>query len=127
MTVARVPHGALLIAGDDLALIAYAVRRAVRGRASDRLSPIPRLDALAEALAASAALTSPVAATGHADTAAHPTGDDGRMTTTDVARMLGCSERTARRLAPGLGGRRIGGRWHLDAAAVAEHIAGQAS
>jgi hypothetical protein len=42
----------------------------------------------------------------------------------DAARDLGLSVRQTRRLAPKLGGRIVGGRWLLDAQAVAEHVNG---
>lgn len=43
----------------------------------------------------------------------------------EAARRLGLSKRQTQRLAPKLGGRIIGGRWLLDAEAVAEHSKGQ--
>lgn len=42
----------------------------------------------------------------------------------EAAKMLGTSERHARRLAPRLGGKRIGGRWLLDRDAIIEHTKG---
>lgn len=43
-----------------------------------------------------------------------------------TAALLGCSTRTATRLAPKLGGRLVGGRWLLDRQAVTEHTEGAA-
>lgn len=119
--IAHLPAGALLLTAEDLGVVAYAVAAAQRSRRRNGLGPLRRLDALAAALDAAR-----VAATGHADSEPDHTGDAETMTTTEAAQLLGVSDRTARRLAPGLGGRRIGGRWHLDAAAVAEHVAGGA-
>ncbi len=46
-----------------------------------------------------------------ADTAAAADRHTEPMTTTEVAAQLGCSTRTARRLAPRLGGHRVGTVW----------------
>ena len=46
------------------------------------------------------------------------------MTTHEAAALLGVSDRTARRLAPELGARRVGRAWLLDRAAVLEHAEG---
>jgi hypothetical protein len=48
------------------------------------------------------------------------------LSTEEAATMLNCTPRQARRLAPKLGGRKIGGRWLLDRHAIAEHLAGAA-
>jgi len=47
------------------------------------------------------------------------------MSVEEAAGALGISRRQARRLAPKLGGRRIGGRWMLGPQAVREHMEGQ--
>lgn len=114
MTVYRMPAGALLIAGDDLVVIGYAIGRAQAHRRRNGLPPSRDLDRLGAALAASGQTDSEPDAPGQAET----------VTTRDAAALLGCSDRTARRLAPLLGGRRIGGVWQLDRAAVTEHRAG---
>ena len=119
--IARVPAGALVVAGEDLDLLRYAVERAQWARARNGLSPSQRLDSLA-------ALIETVAANGHTDIATEPADEAGTsawlMDMPEVARLLGCSIRHARRLAPKLGGRKIAGRWLADRLAVAEHIGG---
>ncbi len=42
-----------------------------------------------------------------------------------AARELNCSRRQARRLAPALGGKLVGGRWLIDKRALDEHIEGR--
>jgi excisionase family DNA binding protein len=49
------------------------------------------------------------------------------MTTRQAAEVLEVSERTVRRLAPGLGGHKVAGRLVLDAAAVHQHREGMDS
>ena len=43
---------------------------------------------------------------------------------TEAAERLGLSQRQCRRLAPRLGGKRVGGRWFLDDEALREHEGG---
>lgn len=105
---------AVLLSGDDRRLVGYAVAAARKLRARNGLPPLADLDQLALTLAA----------WGQPDTADDPASDDELMTTQAAAELLGCSERTARRLAPRLGGRLIGGHWLLDAQAVHQHKAG---
>ncbi|MCQ4120441.1 helix-turn-helix domain-containing protein [Rhodococcus tibetensis] len=47
------------------------------------------------------------------------------ITTEEAAKMLGCSNRQARRKAPALGGQLHAGRWMLDHQAVTEHLEGR--
>jgi excisionase family DNA binding protein len=49
------------------------------------------------------------------------------MTTRQAAQVLKVSERTVRRLAPGMGGHMVAGRLVLDAAAVHQHREGMQS
>ena len=114
MTLYRLPPGAILIADEDAAACLYAIETTQRTRRRNGLPPLASLARL------HAALTAP----GHADTPDEPPGEADTVTTRDAAALLRCSERTARRLAPKLGGRNIGGRWLLDRHAVAEHLQG---
>lgn len=117
MTAYRLPAGALLLAGDDLDAIRDAVALAQWARRRDGLAPSARL----------AALAALVTDSGHADSPDDPAADDGPMSylsSDEAAAALGVSPRTARRLAPELGGRKVGGTWLLDAAAVDEHHRG---
>jgi hypothetical protein len=43
----------------------------------------------------------------------------------EAATRLGLSHRQTRRLAPRLGGRKIGGRWFFDEQAITEHMEGK--
>lgn len=118
MTAVRV-RDALLLAGDDLDALAAAVALAQRARHAQGLAPSPRWVRLAAVLADR----------GHADNPTDDTEDAGpmqdhRLTVDAAAVALGVSARTARRLAPELGGHKIGGTWLLDAEAVAEHREG---
>jgi len=58
-------------------------------------------------------------------TAEHNSGGKGWLSCGEAAALLGCSDRTARRLAPGLGGEKIAGCWMIDREALEEHIAGR--
>ena len=118
MTITEIPEGAVLIAGDDRRLLAVCVARAQHHRSYAGKPPSARLDTILSALAGS----------GHADSSHDDVAETG--TTTEfldvaaAARLLNCSTRTARRLAPKLGGRQVGGRWLIDRLAVEEHLAG---
>lgn len=114
MTAVRVPAGAVLLAGRDLDVLAYAVRLAQDARRRNGLPPSKALADLARA----------VAAPGHPDTPDEPPGQADLVNIEDAAAALGCSTRTARRLAPGLGGRKTGGVWLLDRQAILEHTEG---
>ena len=118
MTAYRLPAGAVLIDGRHLDALRYAVDVAQRARRRNGLPPAAALEALA-------ALVAPVAATGQSDSPDGAVGEADDMTTHEAAALLGCSTRTATRLAPKLGGRRIGGRWLVDRLAVAEHMEGR--
>ena len=116
-----IPANGVLVAGRTLDLVAQAVRDAQRWRARNGLPP---LDAYAKLLAAVTPDAAPVAADGHADSPADPVVEAEAMTTDEAAALLGVSDRTARRLAPQLGARRVGRAWLLDRAAVLEHAEG---
>ncbi len=113
--VQRLAPGVVLLTGDAVDALAYAVAVTQRARQRNGLPPSRALTALA------------MAATGHADNNIQPQEHDephDLMTTEEAAHMLGCSNRQARRLAPQLGGRLTGGRWLLDRQAVTEHQEG---
>lgn len=114
MSVYRLPPGAVLLTGPALDACRYAVGVAQRARARNGLPPSTQLAQLADALTAA----------GQPDSAEDAAGQPDAMTTHEAAAQLGCSERTARRLAPALGGQRVGGRWLLDRVAVTEHLEG---
>lgn len=113
--IARIEHGVLLT-GREIEAVGYAIKLAQRVRARNGLPVSRDLAALAAALAA----------TGQSDSPGQPEDDTDFIAVSAAADLLGASERTARRLAPRLGGRKIGGRWLVDRQAVVEHAAGQA-
>lgn len=112
--VQRLAPDVLLLTGDAIGALAYAVAVAQRARARNGLPPSRALSALASAA-------------GQQDTEPTPEldTDEELITTQEAAQMLGCSNRQARRRAPQLGGRLTGGRWLLDRRAVLEHLEGQ--
>lgn len=114
MAAVNLPAGSLLLTGEDLALVGYAVTVAQRWRQRNGQPPVAGLARLADTLAAP----------GQSDTPEEHPREPEFMNTTATAAALGISERTARRLAPRLGGRLEGGRWLFDRLAVAEHAAG---
>ncbi|MFD6676062.1 hypothetical protein ACFWDA_17045 [Rhodococcus zopfii] len=118
MTTQRI-DGALLLTGDSITAVRYAVRVALAARHRNGLPAHPLLVELAAA----------VADPGTTDTEPEPAQQDHTelIDTREAARMLGCSNRQARRLAPLLGGRIHAGRWLLDRDAVTEHIEGTAA
>lgn len=120
MSLHRLPVGALVVTADDLGVLRYAVTVCQRARRRNTLPPLAALERLAAAC-------NVVTARGQSDAEPEPVGDDELMTTETAARVLGCSPRQARRLAPLLGGRRVGGRWFLDAHAVTEHREGRSA
>lgn len=114
MTVYRLPPGAVLFTGADLDAVCYCIDVTQRARRRNGLPP-------SVALARLAALLSPA---GQADMPDETPGEADYMSTDEAAAALGCSPRQARRLAPLLGGRLVGGRWLVDRLAIAEHIEG---
>lgn len=120
-----IPANGVLVAGRSLDLVAQAVREAQCWRARNGLPPLAAYGKLLGALAApDAAALPPVAPVGHTDVrtpaALHAEG----MTTEQAADMLGKSTRQVRRLAPQLGGRKVGRAYLLDRAAVLEFAEG---
>ena len=111
----------VLLTGSAIDAVRYAVDVAQRARGRNGLPPSVMLAALREALAAP----------GQTDTAGGPAGHpegvglEETVSTQEAGNLLGCSPRTARRLAPQLGGRCVGGVWLLDRLAVAEHVEGR--
>lgn len=113
----RIPEGAVLLAGADLAVARQAVKDAQRYRYLSGRPPSLAYDKFADALGMSA--------TGQTDTPESAVEDSGYMSTEAAAEVLNCSTRQVRRLAPKLGGQRIGGRWLLDNSSVQEHREGR--
>ncbi len=118
----HVAGGVVVLSGAAARAAADALLIAVRSRRVNGLPRSAHYDAIAAAL---------VSVAGHRDVpkpaAAQPIGMDTNpptMPVPDAARHLGLSTRQTRRLAPKLGGRIVGGRWLLDAQAVAEHVRG---
>ena len=112
-----VEHGVLL-SGSAIDAVLYAVDVAQRARSRNGLPPSTMLAALREAL-------SP---TGQADILPEPAEECGsrdRVPSAEAAQLLRCSPRQARRLAPTLGGERVGGRWVIDRQAITEHMEGR--
>lgn len=115
MTAARVPEGAVLLAGRQLAIVAWAIRQAQDDYRR-------RNGANSSELAALLAVVSPP---GHGDTPAGAEPHPETMTTTEAAHLLGMSPRTVRRKADALGGRLVGGVLVFNRQAVLEHRDGQ--
>lgn len=117
MTTQRLADDVLLLTGDHIAAVRYAVRVAIAARHRNGLRVPASLAELA------AAVTEP----GRTDTEPEPAQQDHTemIDTREAAHMLGCSNRQARRLAPLLGGRIIAGRWLLDRDAILEHLNGR--
>lgn len=116
-SVQRLAPGVVLLTGDAITALRYAIRVAIASRRRNGL-PVPA------SLAELAAATSEP---GQSDSEPAPTQHDSSdlIDIMEAATMLGCSNRQARRLAPQLGGRIVAGRWLLDRAAVTEHIQGR--
>lgn len=127
----RLGRGQVLLRGSALAHVSrladVGARVVERG---DGIAPHPELRRLLEELRAEAAEVPAVSATGHADVRG-PGGwaESGAMGWTDpvdggeAALMLGVGVRQLRRLAPSLGGRKVGGSWVFERAAVAAFAA----
>ena len=114
---------AVLLQGPAVHDVCYLVGLGLKYRAMmDGCSPREHHRRLL-ALLTDAAISRPVSADGHADARqevdlAESTRGDGPVQTDTAARMLGLTTRQVRRLADQLGGRRIGGTWVFDRAAV---------
>lgn len=116
MTAARI-RDAVLLTGRELHDTAAAVHTARLVYRREGRPAHPAWEHLAELL--------DMAAWPPPDKPETPAHEPELMTTTAAADLLGVSPRTARRLAPQLDGVRIGGRWHVNANAVREHLAGR--
>ncbi|MDV2477840.1 helix-turn-helix domain-containing protein [Rhodococcus zopfii] len=119
MTTQRLDTDALLLTGDSITAVRYAVRVAIAARKRNGL-PVPA------PLTELAAVT---AEPGRTDTEPEPAQHHPHdmIDTREAAAILGCSNRQARRLAPGLDGQLIGGRWLIPRHAVTEHQEGTAA
>ncbi|MDO0977182.1 hypothetical protein [Mycolicibacterium frederiksbergense] len=118
----------LVIAGTAVVLTGPAVETAlqaaliaIRSRRANGLPDSPMYRALATALAQARS------GDGHADVREHVVGQHFSVEAPTVpiataADRLDICDRQARRLAPALGGRKIGGRWFVDEQALAEYI-----
>lgn len=106
----------VLLTGREIEVIVYAVRVAQRDRARNGLPRSRDLDQLAAAVAQ--------AAGGQLDSPEQVEVETDLISCREAAGILGCSERSVRRWAPGLGGQLVGGRWLVDRQAVLEHCEG---
>ncbi len=112
---AQLVDSAVLLTGPSIEAARYAVQVTRRARQRNNLPAAPQLDALWAALSAG----------GHPASRDEHTGRGGDLLSVSAAaELLGCSNRTVRRLAPKLGGKLVSGRWVLSRQAVAEHIEG---
>lgn len=116
MGALTLPAGSLLLTGRTLQTVGYAVDVAQKARRRNGLPPSRELAALAELLAVN----------GQTDSPEQPPGEHDAMTIHEAAALLQQSTRTVRRLAPQLGGRKVGRSWLLDRQAVTEHRDGRA-
>ena len=107
----------VLLTGREIEAVGYAIKLAQRDRARNGLPRSRDLDQLAAAVAQ--------AADGQPDSPEQIEVQADYISCSEAASILGCSERSVRRWAPGLGGQLVGGRWLVDRQAVVEHAAGQ--
>lgn len=114
MGVATLPAGSVLLTGSTVHLVLGALKIAQRSRIRNGLPPLRAYVDLMRAMADN----------GHADSDDTADGHHEDMTIEEAANTLGVSVRTTRRLAGGLGGRKVGRAWLLDRAAVLEHAEG---
>lgn len=111
MATYRIPEG-VLVTGSDVGAIRLAIRRAYLDCRRNGLPIPPAWDRLSASLAGVGQSDRESEATGHAD----------EVSITEAARLLGCSARTARRLAPALGGRKHAGVWLVRAGAIHDYL-----
>ena len=113
-------NGVVIVSGAALPAAAQAVLIALRSR---RLSGLPASPVYTELLSAFHTAQS---ANGQTDDPCEVIAQSSpTVPIAEASTRLGVSPRQARRLAPRLGGRRVGGRWLLDEQAIAEHIEGR--
>ena len=120
--VQRIPAGVLLT-GQMVTVALRAVDITLRALARNERPREPSLEALHTVL--SECLSECPRPDTVNRTAEHTTSGCGLLSSCEAAELLSCSTRTARRLAPKLGGTLIAGRWMIDSAALAEHRAGR--
>ena len=113
--ITPIVHGVLLT-GREVEVIGYAIKLAQRVRSRNGLPRSRDLDRLAAAVAQ--------AAGGQPDSPEQIEVQADYISCSEAASILGCSERSVRRWAPGLGGQLVGGRWLVDRQAVLEHCEG---
>jgi len=118
-------HGPVVVlSGSALQAALDAVRIAVRVRRQNGYADSVWLSALIQAFGQAA-----MSATGHSDVresiGAEDVSERPTVPLDQAARRLNIGERQARRLAPQLGGQKIGGRWFVDKIALDEHIEGR--
>ena len=106
----------LLLTGPHLEAARYACRVAVSARIRHGLHIPPTL----------AELHAQLSGDGHTDSGADTSAEDW-ITTSEAAHILGCTQRTIRRIAPQLDGRRTPGGWLIPRSAVTQHQEGQAA
>lgn len=115
--------GVLVISGSAARTLCEAVLIAERARRSSGLPLSRDYATFVQELHAA------MSASGQSDIApaveCHSEITDTTMSIEEAAAELGCSRRQARRLAPELGGRLIGGRWLIDRQALREHLEGK--
>ena len=128
MTGPLVTGPAVILTGDTLGVARQALLVAQIVRRRNGSPESPAYTALLSAIATA------LSAAGRTDTPQQPVLpcsatelDPDTISTEEAARMLGCSPRQARRLAPKLGGRRIGGHWRIDSHTLREHLRGKAA
>jgi hypothetical protein len=115
-----IPAGAALVSGYPAALLGVVARDYARRGGFDQVPANERAELLQviSALEQAAAAWRASASGNPEPPAAEVVPASLRVGTGEAAELLGICERQARSLAPGLGGRRIGGRWVLDRDAV---------
>ncbi|WP_408611291.1 helix-turn-helix domain-containing protein [Lolliginicoccus lacisalsi] len=118
---ARPPGPAGPIEHHHLDALVIACRHAIRNQTRNGITPWPELHDLHHA-----AITA-LAATGHTDTPTPPAiaessqDENPYCTTREAARILGCSPRTIRRLAPKLSAQLHAGRWLIPHEVLHQH------
>lgn len=111
----------MLLSGSAREAAIYAVKVAQRARARNGQPPSIALADLLAVLSPEGQRDRVATADGETD---YQLVSREWMTTQEAANLLGCSPRTMRRHASGLGGRIVGGRLLLDRRAVIEHKEG---
>lgn len=114
-------HDAVILTGDAKRAAAFAVNFTRERMRQERGSTSTQLDRLASMLSDRPHTDTPEPAPEESDNS-----QSARLLSTgEAATLLGISERSARRLAPKMGGRFIAGRWLIPEAAVVQHIEGR--